>query len=144
MKGQFRIINSRQSLEEACSEIRNIWELRKWLMLQVTTEKQRSQLQNNSLHLWCDWVAKEANERGFDVRTFVNEISKRAEIPWTGAVVKELIWRPTQIAYTNKESTTKATTTEYPAICDIINKAMGEGMGLYVPWPCKENMGSAA
>ncbi|MCC2615953.1 hypothetical protein LJ739_06840 [Aestuariibacter halophilus] len=115
------------------------WEHHKWLQVTVNNEKQRSDLQNNSLHLWCQMVADAANENGFDVKSFVNEVTSRAEIPWTGSVVKELIWRPTQIAYTAEQSTTKASTKDYVVICDIINKAMGESMGIHVPWPCKRN-----
>tara|TARA_B100001063_G_scaffold246739_1_gene287317 strand:+ start:8676 stop:9107 length:432 start_codon:yes stop_codon:yes gene_type:complete len=143
MKGQFRVINSRISLEEAIQELRNKWEQDKWLMIQTTTEKQRSQLQNNSLHLWLQMVADELNRQGFDVRQ-VLEMSKRQEITWTAAAVKEHLWRPVQQAYNGKKSTTQASTSDYPAIYDILNKTLAEKMGVFVPWPCKENMGSAA
>lgn len=142
MKGQFRIINSQHSLDSAIQEIRSTWELAKWLMMQLTTEKQRSQLQNNSLHLWCNQLAQTLNELGYDVKRFMAEVSQRSEVPWSGGSVKELIWRPTQLAYMGKTSTTQASTKDYVVIGDIINKAMGENIGIYVPWPSKETMGA--
>jgi len=134
MKGQFRIINSRESLELAIQQLRDEWESNKWLMMQTTNEKQRSQLQNNSLHLWLTLVASALNEAGLDVRQVLVK-SKRQEIPWTMAAVKEHLWKPVQLAYNGKNSTTKASTTDYSAISDILNRTFGEQFGVYVPWP---------
>ena len=140
MKGQFRIIKSQHSLECAIQELREKWELDKWLMMQLTNEKQRSQLQNNSLHLWLTQVAHALNEKGMDVRQ-VLQMSKRQEIPWTMSAAKEHLWRPVQEAYMGEKSTTQASTAEFNAIYDILNKTLVEKIGIFVPWPSKENMG---
>lgn len=134
MKGQFRIINSRESLELAIQQLRDEWESNKWLMMQTTNEKQRSQLQNNSLHLWLTLVASALNEQGLDVRQVLAK-SKRQDIPWTMAACKEHLWKPVQLAYNGKNSTTKASTTDYSVISDILNRTFGEQFGVYVPWP---------
>lgn len=134
MKGQFRIINSRESLEFAIQQLRQEWESSKWLMMQTTNEKQRSQLQNNSLHLWLTLVASALNEQGLDVRQVLAK-SKRQEIPWTMAAVKEHLWKPVQLAYNGKSSTIKASTTDYSVISDILNRTFSEQFGVYVPWP---------
>lgn len=141
MKGQFRVINSQRSLDLAKKELDEMFHRDKWLMMQTTTEKQRSQLQNNALHLWLDMVAKELNDKGFDVRQ-VLQMSKRQEIPWTMAAAKDHLWRPVQEAYVGEKSTTRASSTDYPAIYDILNKTLVEKLGVFVPWPCKENMGA--
>lgn len=140
MKGQFRIINSQHSLDAAKQELDETWQIYKWLMMQTTTEQQRSQLQNNSLHLWLDMVARALNDKGHDVRQ-VLQMSKRQEIPWTMSAAKEHLWRPVQESYTGESSTTKASTKEYAAIYDILNKTLVEKLGVFVPWPNKENMG---
>lgn len=140
MKGQFRVINSQQSLEAAIQELRENWQRDKWLMIQTTNEKQRSQLQNNSLHMWLTHVAHALNEKGMDVRQIL-QMSKRQEIPWTMEAVKQHLWKPVQESYIGEKSTTRASSTDYPAIYDILNKTLIEKLGIQVPWPCKENMG---
>lgn len=141
MKGQFRVINSQQSLEQAIQELREKWSEHKWLMVQTTTEKQRSQLQNNALHVWLTQVSHALNDKGLDVRQVLS-MSKRQEIPWTMAAAKDHLWRPVQQAYVGEKSTTRVSSTDYPAIYDILNKTFIEKMGIHVPWPCKENMGA--
>lgn len=143
MKGQFRVINSRQSLEAAIQELREKWESDKWLMMQITTEKQRSQLQNNSLHLWLTMVADQLNSMGLDVRQVLAK-SKRQEIPWTPEAVKTHLWKPVQEAYMGEKSTTRASTTDYPAIYEILNKTFGQQFGFHVPWPSKGSIGETA
>lgn len=139
MKGQFRIINSRNALEAHIEEVRQKWEEYKWLQVQITTEKQRSQLQNNALHLWMTMLAHALNERGYDVRQILQH-STRAEIPWTMEAVKEHLWRPVQQQYVGTKSTTRASTGDYPAIYDILNKVLAEKFGIWVPWPTQEGM----
>lgn len=134
MRGQFRTINCEQALEAHIAEIRQKWEQHKWLQVQITTEKQRSQLQNNALHMWLTLVAVQLNDAGFDVRQ-VLQLSKRAEIPWTMEAVKEHLWKPVQKQYTGTKSTTQASTADYPAIYDILNKVLIEKFNIYVPWP---------
>ena len=141
MKGQFRVINSQQSLDAAIQELREKWHQNKWLMMQTTTEKQRSQLQNNALHVWLTQVSHALNDKGMDVRQ-VLQLSKRQEIPWTMEAVKQHLWKPVQEAYMGEKSTTRASSTDYPAIYDILNKTLVEKLGIFVPWPCKENMGA--
>ena len=136
MQGNFAVINSEQSLELFIQNLRATYQNKKWLMVQVTNEKQRSQLQNNALHLWCGMVANMLNEKGLDVREVLS-VSKRQEIPWTTSAVKEHLWRPVQVAHCGKSSTTKASTKDYPAIYDALNKALGQSFGISVPWPTR-------
>lgn len=140
MKGQFRIVNSQHSLDAVIQELRENWEQHKWLMVQTTTEKQRSQLQNNALHVWLTQVSHALNDKGMDVRQ-VLQMSKRQEIPWTMSAAKEHLWKPVQEAYMGEKSTTQASTAEFTAIYDILNKTLVEKLNVFVPWPSKENMG---
>jgi RNA recognition motif-containing protein len=132
MNGKFRIINSRNSLELALQELRETWELQKWLMLQVTTEKQRSQLQNNSMHLWFEWVSQELNRRGLDMRVL---LKSKPTIDWYSSSVKSHIWKPTQIAIADKDSTIDISTVECVRISDELNRWFGNSFGFTVPWP---------
>ena len=81
--------------------------------------EQRTKLQNRSLHLYFTLLAHELNENGFDVmKTLRHDIA----IPWSDTLVKELMWRKVQKAFTDKRSTKKLTTAQVSEIYDIINR----------------------
>jgi protoheme ferro-lyase len=132
MNGKFRIVNSRDSLELHIKEVRDTWEFQKWLMVQVSTEKQRSQLQNNSMHLWFEWVAKELNDRGIDMRVL---LKSKPTIDWYASSVKSHVWRPTQQAIADKSSTADLSTVECLQTHEELNRWFGNSFGFHVPWP---------
>src|SRR5690554_598094 len=66
--------------------------------------KTRTLTQSKSLHLWCTQLAEVLNSAGLDMRYVIRE---DVDIPWSGATVKEHIWRTVQKALTNKQSTTE-------------------------------------
>lgn len=53
--------------------------------------KQRTYLQNRSLHLFFTELANALNEAGLDMRKTLNP---DVEIPWNSQSVKEHLWRP--------------------------------------------------
>jgi len=118
---------------------------REWLMflenndnkkVAVTVTREtgvRTGKQNNSIHLWCEQVAKELNESGQSIQEV---LKKTIEISWTGDSVKELIWRKIQISLTGKISTTKLDKTEeINNIYEHANRFLGEKCQLHVPFP---------
>lgn len=139
MKKQSKVINSRKALEEFKRELDQQWELKKWLMVQVTTEKRRTDLQSNALHLWLQMVATALNDSGYDVREVLQH-SKRVEIPWSKEAAKEYLWRPVQKAYAGKSSTTEPSTREFTATYDCLNKFLIEKLDIHIPWPSKEGL----
>lgn len=118
--------------------------------------KQRTELQNRSLHKFCELLAKALNDADFDVRDIIyggqvrafmdlyeaciklnnpeinailRKISPRkleVEMPWTKELVKEHIWRPVQRAMTDKESTTEINTVDPSEIWEVINRHLTE------------------
>jgi len=52
------IINSQQSLDSYISHLKNEFDKHKYLRLDMKTGKQRTNLQNASLHKYCDQVAE--------------------------------------------------------------------------------------
>ncbi len=96
----------------------------------------RTLRQNNAIHLFCELLANEFNERGLEITTVLAE---SVECPWRGESVKELIWRPVQRAVTGKESTTELNKVkDINEIYDPINKWLGEKWHIFVPFPCIE------
>jgi len=103
----------------------------------MTEAKQRTPLQNRALHLLFTELAKELNDHGFDMR---KTLKPTIEIPWSGATVKEYLWRPIMKAQLNKESTTELTTKDIDKVFDTINRHMGEKFGLHLDFPSIEGL----
>jgi hypothetical protein len=95
----------------------------------------RTDQQNKALHVWLREVGEALNDSGYDMR---NTLKHDIEIPWSEDRVKEFIWKPVQEAVTGKDSTTKLTTVEITEVHDILNKHLGEKLGIHVPWPSYE------
>lgn len=127
------IINSEKSFFDCVEILDKAFNEHKYLRLDIKTGMQRTNLQNASLHLYCEQVAQVLNDYGL---TFEQFFKRGFQVPWTMEIVKENIWRPVQIAVTNKQSTTEPLTNEYQAIYEPINLKLSE-FGIHVPWPSK-------
>lgn len=96
--------------------------------------KQRTEAQNASLHLWLRQVADTLNDAGLDMKTVLS--AKEVDVPWTAVSAKEVLWRPLQETMTLYESTTQASTTDYPAVYEVLCRHFGQHMGVTLPpWP---------
>ena len=85
----------------------------------MVTEKQRTGLQNSSLHLYFKLLAYELNDKSFDVmKTLRHDIA----VPWNDKLIKELVWRKVQKTMTDKTSTARLNTSEVSQIYDVINR----------------------
>jgi hypothetical protein len=93
--------------------------------------KQRTLLQNRSLHLTFSELAKILNEYGLNCDDKIINI----DVPWSGENVKNIIWRPVQQALLGKSSTTELSTTDIDKVFDIIVKAVAEKTGEVLEWP---------
>jgi hypothetical protein len=94
-------------------------------------EKQRTLLQNKSLHKYFELVAERLNEAGLEKKVVLQKV---ADCPWTKESVKEDLWRPLQFAQLLKKSTTEMTTKDIDVVYDTLNRFLGE-MGIHEPWP---------
>lgn len=98
----------------------------------------RTQRQNNSIHLWLTQLAEELDRHGHTIQNVVAKI-QRAEIRPTGEALKEVLWRPYQIAAFKKESTTQLNKSEVDRVYEGLNKFLGENFEIHVPFPSDEN-----
>ena len=99
------------------------------------TYPQRTSLQNRALHKYCTMLAETLNAAGLDAK---KTLKPEVEIPWTPAMIKDLLWRPIQEAMTGKESTTELNTVEPSEIYAVLDRHLGEKFGLHVEWPQDE------
>lgn len=90
--------------------------------------------QQNSLHLFCQQLADELNNAGLDQRVV---LKPGVQIPWNKQAIKDMLWRPIQLAMTQKESTTELDKhMEIDAIHSTLMRHLGEKFGIdYIPFP---------
>ncbi len=131
------IINSKQSLEAYIRHLRTQFDSHKYLRTTLKTGEQRSLPENNSLHRYCDQLAKALNDAGHDFR---QTLRQDIEVPWNEFLVKEYLWRPIQKAMTGHASSTKPKRGEYGKIYEVLNRHTSEKLGVFEPWPCKDSM----
>ena len=101
----------------------------------VPKRKRRTNQQNRALHLFCKNTATVLNDSGYSVaKTLRHDV----EIPWNATLVKELLWRVIQEAMTGKHSTTELNTVDPSEIYEVLNRHLGERLGVHVEWPSEE------
>ena len=124
--------------------------LHEFLMSRVETDRQtvsvkmrigktRSGRQAAALEVWCRNVAELFNSQGItrEVHSTIYG-SGFLECEWRQATVKDEVWRPMQVALTQRKSTTEATTLEMAEIYEGLVLAFGN-KGVQLPaWPIKK------
>lgn len=100
-------------------------------------ESKRTLIQNKALHKYFELLAQELNQAGFDMKRTLKE---QVDIPWSGATVKEYLWKPIQDAQLMKKSTTELTTKEIDEVYDTLNRYLGEKTGVSVVFPSREEL----
>ena len=99
--------------------------------------KQISEQQMKSIHLYLQWVADELNQQGQTMQNVVKQISK-VEIRPTKENLKEMVWREIAKAVTKKESTTFLTKQEVSQIYEIMSVWLAKHFGIDLPFPVAE------
>lgn len=100
-------------------------------------KSKRTDTQNNSLHLYFEWLAQELNDAGYELK---QTLRKDFDIPWTAELVKELLWRPLQKVILKKHSTTKLNKIEdIDKVYRVLDREIGQRTGVSVPFPSKES-----
>ena len=104
--------------------------------METKEPKQRTSLQNRSLHLYFTMVADALNDAGLDLRKVLKE---SVDIPWTKYNVKEFLWKSVQELHFGTRSTTELTTKDIDKVYDTLNRFLGEKFGIHVQFPSIDN-----
>lgn len=126
-------VNSDKSLEDFIENLRESYDKHKHLTISITTGQQRTSNQNRAMHLYCEHVAQELNNGGFEFRTFIKE---GIHVYFTKDLVKDYMWRPVMEALFKKKSTVDLKRTECSEVYEVLNKHLSE-KGIHVPFPHK-------
>ena len=92
----------------------------------------RTTKQNSALHLFLRKLADALNDAGLDMKAV---LKPEVEIPWNSTTAKENLWRPVQLAMTQKESTADLDTVEVSQVYDALNRHIASKFGVSVPFP---------
>ena len=88
--------------------------------------------QNKALHVGFQLLAEALNDSGYEMKAVL--AVKNIDIPWTKESVKEVLWRPIQLAMTEKGST-ELGITEVSDVWDVLLRHLGENFGVTVEFP---------
>ncbi len=103
------------------------------LRLLANLPKKRTAKENSCIHMYFNLCAQELNELGHTF-TFEGLKGSNIDLPWTGELFKNTVWRSLQIALTDKESTTECTNADIKLIYEALTKWFNE-KGVYIPYP---------
>lgn len=101
------------------------------------SKSSRTSQQNRALHLWLSMVAEELDKHGHTLQDIVGKIRK-AEIRPNTENLKEVMWKPYQMAALRKDSTTKLTKHEVDIVYEGLNKFLGQEFEIHIPFPNDE------
>lgn len=93
---------------------------------------------NRALHLYFSMMATHLNDLGLEFRFDGLNIGS-ISMMYTPELVKEVVWRPIQVALHGYKSTTDLNAREMNEIIDVIMKFFGE-RGVYVEFPNKKEL----
>lgn len=101
----------------------------------------RTLSQNSALWLYMNMVAVQLNNGGFSFDKLLKEGKYTAEVEWNKDLVMEQLWKPIQMAVTNKKSTTQLDKKEIDRIYENVNKYLTVRVGInHIPFPSIENI----
>ena len=99
----------------------------------------RTLTQNRAFHLYFTMVAVQLNNSGLYINTLIKEDKYKADIDWSGDLVKNQLWRPIMEAILDKKSTTQLEKAEVDRVYNTLNRYLS-GMGISVPFPNREKL----
>lgn len=112
---------------EACGDFRN-------MVVDVKGERaKRTFLQNKAIHKYCALLAEAFNDAGLDMLAVLTV--KKVSVSWTMLSVKDVLWRPIQIAMFDKESTTQPETNEVSQVYEQLARHLSENLNVNQSFP---------
>jgi len=132
-------VNSDLSCEEMCEQVRRLYREHRhvefsWHIL----ERTRSDQQRKAIEVFCRQLAWALNDAGMDQRKVFALMRDGVQIPWRQQSVKDSLWRQIQKAVVEKDSSTRLTTSEVDKVYSVLNRWLGQEMGIHVPFPSAE------
>ena len=127
--GAFWVLSDKQRLDALYQHaLQRLSEGRQLILSEQ--EGTRTLDQNAALHALLRRLARDMNDAGYDVKTFLTETKSTLELPWTEKSCKELLVRPVIKAMYTKQSTTQLTKQELSEAIDVLLARVAEITGV--------------
>ena len=97
----------------------------------------RSNKQNNTLHLLFKRIAESLNESGFEIE---HPFNAEFTIPWTDTAVKTMLYHPIIRAMYDKESSSNLDTAQLSESMSTLVDAVTRNTGVFIPIPALEEL----
>ena len=134
-------VNSQTSFDNFQLRSAELFKEHGYVIFKYSTGKQRTNAQNDAIHLFCSWIADAANNAGDEMKIASPLLQFDVDVPWTKLSVKERVWRPLQKAkFPGRKSTRQLLRHEVSEIADVIIRHFGEKRGLVVKFPSKDDL----
>jgi len=125
------LVDSKDKANFFINFILDQWQEGKTILYYIK-DTNRTDRQNNAMHLWFRQVAEKLNDAGHYVR---HPFSDTFEIPFTEVLVKETLYKPVLNAMYSKTSTAKLTAKEVSEAAEVLIRWLSEHKQVYVPFP---------
>lgn len=99
----------------------------------------RTDAQNNSIHLYLSWVARELINKGYTIQDVVEKIRK-AEITPTTENLKEVMWKPMQQAVLKTKSTRELSKTDVDEVYAPLSMWLSKEFQIDLPFPSNQTI----
>lgn len=127
------VFDNKRDLADFLSENSN-----KTFIVEIKRETgRRTASQNNSIHLYLSWVARELINNGHTLQDVVEKI-KRAEITPTVENLKEVVWKPMQYAVLKTNSTRELSKTEVNEVYEPLSMFLAKNFEIDLPFPSEQ------
>ena len=110
----------------------------RYIEFKYKTGKQRTNLQNRSLHMYFKLLAIAFKESNVTMPDLIELPFVEIDLSIDEDLIKKKLWKPIQKALIDEESTAKAKRRDYTEVYDTLNRYTSDRFGIHVPWPRKQ------
>ena len=96
----------------------------------------RTDQQRKGIEVYCRELAEALNDAGYEMKAVL--AVKQVDVPWNQDRVKDILWRPIQMALLEKESTTKLEKSEVDQVYEVLNRHIASNFGVHIPFPSRD------
>jgi hypothetical protein len=97
------------------------------------TEQQRTKSQNKAIHLWFTQITQTLNDSGYTLHDLLRAFNS-VSVDVTENSVKSVMQAIAEVQY-GKSHTSELTTLECTRVAEEMNRILGQGLGVHVPFP---------
>ncbi len=92
-------------------------------------------------HKWFDMIAHELNDAGLTLKPFMEQVDYKMDIPWTGTMIKQILYKPILETQTGKETTKEMTPFQAKNVNMALEWWLSTHTGVQVDFPSEESNG---